>query len=160
MARRQQRRNSNHYERRPEERGILHRGICEWQRTYVHIAKNAPSAQLNQSLIIERLDSEGRSIPGLKSIPKILQCNLSPTSRGTVLSQHEKFSDSDLLSGPRVVVALAHTQAVALPRRAVQRIVFPLVVFVGCVLGKYRGASWPGSPESRAGAPGTQGAGD
>jgi len=32
-----------------------------------------------------------------------------------------------------------HTQALAMPPRAIQRIVFPLILFVGRVLGKYRG---------------------
>jgi quercetin dioxygenase-like cupin family protein len=45
------------------------------------------------------------------------------------------------------------TQALASPPRAIQRIVFPFIVFVGRVLGKYRGDSWPGSPASCTGAP-------
>ena len=46
-----------------------------------------------------------------------------------------------------------HTQAILAPPLAVQRIVFPLVLLVGRILGKYRGNSWPGSPESCTGAP-------
>ena len=46
-----------------------------------------------------------------------------------------------------------HTQALAMPPRAIQRIAFPLIVFVGRVLGKYRGDNWPGSPGSCLGAP-------
>jgi mannose-6-phosphate isomerase-like protein (cupin superfamily) len=46
-----------------------------------------------------------------------------------------------------------HTQALAMPPRAIQRIVLPLIVFVGRVLGKYRGDNWPGSPASCTGAP-------
>lgn len=46
-----------------------------------------------------------------------------------------------------------HSQAVALPPRTIQRIVFPLIVLVGRVLGKYRGDNWPGSPASCTGAP-------
>jgi len=46
-----------------------------------------------------------------------------------------------------------HTQALMVPPLAVQRIVFPLVLLVGRILGKYRGNSWPGSPESCTGAP-------
>jgi len=45
------------------------------------------------------------------------------------------------------------TQAVLVPPRAVQRVVFPLIVFVGRILGKYRGDNWPGSPASCSGAP-------
>ena len=46
-----------------------------------------------------------------------------------------------------------HTQGVATPPVIVQRVVFPVVVAIGRVLGKYRGVSWPGSPESCMGAP-------
>ena len=46
-----------------------------------------------------------------------------------------------------------HTQMIATPPQTIQRIIFPLIVFVGRILGKYRGANWPGSPESCAGAP-------
>ena len=46
-----------------------------------------------------------------------------------------------------------HTQALMVPPRAIQRIVFPLVLLVGRILGKYRGDDWPGSPESCTGAP-------
>ena len=45
------------------------------------------------------------------------------------------------------------TQLVAVPPRAIQRIVFPIVLFIGRMLGKYRGSNWPGSPESCPGAP-------
>jgi hypothetical protein len=34
-----------------------------------------------------------------------------------------------------------------------QRIVFPLILLIGGVLGKYRGDDWPGSPASCTGAP-------
>jgi hypothetical protein len=46
-----------------------------------------------------------------------------------------------------------HTQAVTTPPVALQRIVFPLVLLLGRILGKYRGDSWPGSPETCSGAP-------
>ena len=46
-----------------------------------------------------------------------------------------------------------HTQAVAMPPRAIQRIVLPVVLLVGRILGKYRGDRWPGSPASCPGAP-------
>jgi hypothetical protein len=45
------------------------------------------------------------------------------------------------------------TQSVATPPQAIQRIVFPLTLFIGRILGKYRGSNWPGSPESCTGAP-------
>ena len=40
------------------------------------------------------------------------------------------------------------TQLLAVPPPAIQRIVFPVVLFIGRILGKYRGSNWPGSPES------------
>jgi hypothetical protein len=48
-----------------------------------------------------------------------------------------------------------HTQVVMTPPPAIQRIVFPVVLLVGRILGKYRGDSWPGSPQSCTGAPET-----
>jgi mannose-6-phosphate isomerase-like protein (cupin superfamily) len=47
------------------------------------------------------------------------------------------------------------TQAVAVPPKAVQRMVFPLILLLGTALGKYRGTAWPGSPASCTGAPET-----
>jgi len=44
------------------------------------------------------------------------------------------------------------TQRLASVPLAVQRIVFPVVVLVGWLLGKYRG-DWPGAPQSCPGAP-------
>jgi hypothetical protein len=45
------------------------------------------------------------------------------------------------------------TQLLAVPPPVIQRIVFPVVLFIGRILGKYRGSNWPGSPESCPGAP-------
>ena len=45
------------------------------------------------------------------------------------------------------------TQLMAVPAPAIQRIVFPVVLLIGRILGKYRGSDWPGSPESCPGAP-------
>ena len=63
-------------------------------------------------------------------------------------------------SGRPSIFYLAHvlwrhrrTQAVTLPPQIIQRIVFPIFLLVGRVLGKYRGDSWPGSPASCTGAP-------
>ena len=48
------------------------------------------------------------------------------------------------------------TQLMAAPPRAIQRIVLPVVLFIGRILGKYHGSNWPGSPESCPGAPLTE----
>ena len=45
------------------------------------------------------------------------------------------------------------TQGVVTPPRAVQRILFPVVLLIGHVLGKYKGQGWPGCPETCTGAP-------
>jgi quercetin dioxygenase-like cupin family protein len=45
------------------------------------------------------------------------------------------------------------TQATMLPPLPIQRVLFPVVLLLGRALGKYRGTSWPGSPESCTGAP-------
>ncbi len=46
-----------------------------------------------------------------------------------------------------------HTQLAAAPPRAVQLFLFPIILMIGHILGKYRGANWPGSPQSCPGAP-------
>ncbi len=46
-----------------------------------------------------------------------------------------------------------HTQAVVAPPRIIQRILFPVVLLIGHVLGKYSGTDWPGAPSSCTGAP-------
>ncbi len=63
-------------------------------------------------------------------------------------------------SGRPPIFYLAHvlwrhreTQQLMLPPPAIQRVVFPVVLFIGSILGKYRGSDWPGSPESCPGAP-------
>ena len=45
------------------------------------------------------------------------------------------------------------TQLLSIPPPAIQRILLPVVLIIGRSLGKYRGSSWPGSPESCPGAP-------
>lgn len=45
------------------------------------------------------------------------------------------------------------TQGIVTPPLIVQRFLFPLIVTIGRVLGKYRGVNWPGCPESCTGAP-------
>lgn len=45
------------------------------------------------------------------------------------------------------------TQGVVVPPVAVQRILFPVVLLIGRVLGKYKGTGWPGCPKRCTGAP-------
>lgn len=96
------------------------------------------------------LELSGRVIPA-GDLDRYLQAifavvNASPTGRPSV------FYMAHVLWRHR------HTQLIASPPRTVQQIVFPLILFIGRVLGKYRGSSWPGSPESCTGAPGVDAA--
>ena len=45
------------------------------------------------------------------------------------------------------------TQLTPVIPRAIQRVLLPVVVLLGTVLGKYRGTSWPGCPSRCTGAP-------
>jgi quercetin dioxygenase-like cupin family protein len=45
------------------------------------------------------------------------------------------------------------TQAVLFMPRPIQAVVLPLVVLIGTILGRYRGTTWPGSPDRCTGAP-------
>ena len=45
------------------------------------------------------------------------------------------------------------THALVVPPVSVQRVLLPLVVGLGWLLGKYRGSDWPASPETCRGAP-------
>jgi len=91
------------------------------------------------------LELSGRAIPA-GDLDRYLQAlfavlNASPSGRPSI------FYLAHVLWRHR------HTQAVMLPPRALQLIIFPLILLVGRVLGKYRGDSWPGSPASCTGAP-------
>jgi hypothetical protein len=91
------------------------------------------------------LEFSGRAVPA-SDLDRYLQAvfavlNASPSGRPSIF----------------YIVHIAwrhrHTQSLAKPPQAIQRIVFPIVLFVGRVLGKYRGDNWPGSPASCPGAP-------
>ena len=45
------------------------------------------------------------------------------------------------------------TQRVMIPPPIIQRILFPVIIFLGTLLGKYRGTNWPGCPACCTGAP-------
>lgn len=45
------------------------------------------------------------------------------------------------------------TQAAMTPPVVIQRILFPVVLLIGHILGKYKGRDWPGCPETCTGAP-------
>ena len=91
------------------------------------------------------LDLSGRAVPA-GDLDRYLQAlfavlNASPSGRPSI------FYIAHVLWRHR------HTQKIVAPPQIIQRFIFPLILFAGRVLGKYRGTSWPGSPESCAGAP-------
>ena len=59
----------------------------------------------------------------------------------------------DLFYMTHVLWRHRNTQALSVPPQPVQRVLFPIVLLLGRLLGKYRGTDWPGSPESCPGAP-------
>jgi hypothetical protein len=91
------------------------------------------------------LEFSGRAVPAV-DLDRYLQAvfavlNASPKGRPSV------FYMAHVLWRHR------ETQLLATPPRPIQRIVFPLIILIGRILGKYRGSDWPGSPESCTGAP-------
>jgi hypothetical protein len=91
------------------------------------------------------LELSGRSIPAV-DLDHFLQALFA------VLNASESGTPSVFYLA-HVLWRHRHTQAVMTPPAPIQRVVFPIVLLVGRILGKYRGASWPGSPESCTGAP-------
>src|SRR5262245_25447144 len=95
----------------------------------------------------ELLETSGRAVPA-SDLDRFIQAlwavvNASSSGRPSI------FYLANVLWRHR------RTQAVALPPRAVQRLVFPLILLLGTALGKYRGTAWPGSPATCTGAPET-----
>jgi quercetin dioxygenase-like cupin family protein len=91
------------------------------------------------------LELSGRAVPAV-DLDRYLQAlfailNASPSGRPSI------FYLAHVLWRHR------RSQAVTTPPQLIQRIVFPFVLLLGHVLGKYRGDSWPGSPASCKGAP-------
>ena len=91
------------------------------------------------------LEFSGRAIPA-GDLDRYLQAvfavvNASPSGRPSL------FYIAHVLWRHR------HSQVMVNPPVAVQRIVFPLLIALGHLLGKYRGYDWPGSPASCPGAP-------
>jgi quercetin dioxygenase-like cupin family protein len=95
----------------------------------------------------ELLETSGRAVPA-SDLDRFIQAMFAVVNASS--------------SGRPPIFYLAHvlwrhrrTQTVAPPPRAVQRMVFPLMLLLGTALGKYRGTAWPGSPASCTGAPET-----
>lgn len=91
------------------------------------------------------LEFSGRAVPAV-DLDQFLQAlfavlNASETTRPSI------FYLAHVLWRHR------RTQGVRTPPMAIQRILFPVVLLMGRVLGKYKGQGWPGCPETCTGAP-------
>lgn len=53
----------------------------------------------------------------------------------------------------RVLHRHRHTQLALVIPRPVQRVLFPIIILLGSMLGKYRGTDWPGCPARCTGVP-------
>ena len=90
------------------------------------------------------LEFNGHAVPGV-DLDRFLQA---------------MFAVLNASSGRPSIFYLAHvlwrhreTQQLMIPPPPIQKLLFPVVLFIGRILGKYRGSDWPGSPESCPGAP-------
>lgn len=91
------------------------------------------------------LELQGRAVPA-GDLDRYLQAvfaaiNASPSGRPS------------LFHFAHIAWRHRHTQVLARPPRPVQWILFPIVLLLGRLLGKFRGDDWPGSPASCLGAP-------
>ncbi len=91
------------------------------------------------------LEFNGRVVPAV-DLDQFLQGLFAVLNAGTT-SRPSIFYLAHVLWRHR------RTQAVATPPVAIQRILFPVVLLIGRVLGKYKGQDWPGCPEACTGAP-------
>lgn len=93
----------------------------------------------------DRLENSGHAAPAV-DLDRFLQALFAVLNAGP--------------EGKPSIFHLAHvlwrhrrTQLIAVPPPPIQKIVFPVLLLIGHILGKYRGSNWPGSPESCPGAP-------
>lgn len=93
----------------------------------------------------ELLEFEGRAVPA-GDLDRYLQGVFA------VLNASEKDRPS-VFHFAHVAWRHRHTQRTEQPPVLVQRLLLPLIVLLGHVLGKYRGDAWPGAPAMCTGAP-------
>jgi quercetin dioxygenase-like cupin family protein len=91
------------------------------------------------------LEFNGRVIPAV-DLDQFLQALFAVLNAGTT-NRPSIFYLAHVLWRHR------HTQAIVKPPLAIQRILFPVVLLIGRLLGKYKGQDWPGCPEACTGAP-------
>lgn len=93
------------------------------------------------------LHLKGRAIPA-GDLDRFLQAIFAITNAGSC-GRMPLFYISHVMYRHR------HTHRLAAIPLAVQRVLFPGLVLIGWLLGKYRGNNWPGAPASCPGAPET-----
>jgi quercetin dioxygenase-like cupin family protein len=93
----------------------------------------------------QRLQFKGRVVP-VVDLDRYLQALFAVANAGPT-------GHAPLFYVAHVLHRHRRTQRLATMPSVVQRIVFPVVIFYGWLLGKYRGHDWPGAPESCHGAP-------
>jgi len=91
------------------------------------------------------LELRGRVVPAV-DLDRFLQSLFAVLNAGAS-SRPSIFHLAHVLSRHR------DTQLNMVPPPAIQRIVFPVILFIGRILGKYSGSNCPGSAESCPGAP-------
>jgi mannose-6-phosphate isomerase-like protein (cupin superfamily) len=93
----------------------------------------------------ELLIAEGHASP-VRDLDRYLQAMFDVLNAGST----ERPS---LIYMAHVAWRHRRTQVVLMIPRAVQAILFPLIILTGTLLGRYRGSDWPGSPQRSPGAP-------
>ena len=93
----------------------------------------------------ELLELSGRAVPA-GDLDRYLQALFAVVDASST-------GKPDLFHLTHVLWRHRRTQALAAPPELVQRVLYPIVLLLGRLLGKYRGTDWPGSPESCPGVP-------
>jgi hypothetical protein len=91
------------------------------------------------------LEFSGRAVP-VVDLDRFLQAMFAVINAG-------EADRPPLFYLAHVVWRHRRTQGLLGPPRALQRVIFPAVILLGRLLGKYRGEAWPGSPATCPGAP-------
>jgi mannose-6-phosphate isomerase-like protein (cupin superfamily) len=140
-----------HYHQREE--GVIKAGTLGAQVGNETVALKAGASAVFEAGVVHRwwnagddlLEFSGRSVPAV-DLDQYLQGVFAVLNAGAK-------DRPPLFYIAHVAWRHRHTQAIHIPPRIVQAILFPLVILVGRILGKYRGREWPGSPQTCTGAP-------
>jgi len=111
--------------------------------TEVRLPKGAPHRWWNAD--DDELQFEGHAKP-VVDLDRMLQAMFEVVNAGTP-GRPPLFYMAQVLHRHR------HTQRTLAMPRVLQAVLMPTVVFIGTVLGKYRGTEWPGCPARCTGAP-------